>query len=71
MPVFTQLDKLNFAGKKVMALMTHEGSGLGSVVEDLKTLYPNATFKEAFSIYGTETRKDLSKVDKWLKRLDF
>lgn len=25
----------------------------------------------AFSIYGHETRKDLSKVDKWLKRLNF
>ena len=48
-----------------------EGSGLGSVVEDLKTIYPKATFKEAFCIYGHETRKDLSKVDKWLKSLNY
>ena len=27
--------------------------------------------KEAFSIYGHETRKDLSKVDKWLKTLNY
>ena len=27
--VFTQLERLDFTGKKVMALMTHEGSGLG------------------------------------------
>ncbi len=25
--VFTQLERLDFTGKKVMALMTHEGSG--------------------------------------------
>lgn len=69
--IFTFFDKYDLNGKTIIPFSTHEGSGLGSVVEDLKTLYPNATFKEAFSIYGTETRKDLSKVDKWLKRLDF
>ena len=69
--MFTFFDKYDLNGKTIILFSTHEGSGLGSVVEDLKTLYPNATFKEAFSIYGTETRKDLSKVDKWLKRLDF
>lgn len=69
--MFTFYDKYDLNGKTIIPFSTHEGSGLGSVVEDLKTLYPNATFKEAFSIYGTETRKDLSKVDKWLKRLDF
>ena len=69
--MFTFFDKYDLNGKTNILLSTHEASGLGSVVEDLKALYPNATFKEAFSIYGHETRKDLSKVDKWLKRLDF
>lgn len=69
--MFTFFDKYDLNGKTIILFSTHEGSGLGSVVEDLKALYPNAKFKEAFSIYGHETRKDLSKVDKWLKRLDF
>ena len=69
--MFTFFDKYDLNGKTIIPFSTHEGSGLGSVVEDLKTLYPNATFKEAFSIYGTETRKDLTNVDKWLKRLNF
>ena len=69
--MFTFFDKYDLNGKTIIPFSTHEGSGLGSVVEDLKTIYPNATFKEAFSIYGTETRKDLSKVDKWLKRLNY
>ena len=69
--MFTFFDKYNLNGKTIIPFTTHEGSGLGNVVEDLKKLYPNATFKEAFSIYGHETRKDLSKVDKWLKRLNY
>lgn len=69
--MFTFFDKYDLNGKTIIPFTTHEGSGLGSVVEDLKTIYPKATFKEAFSIYGHEIRKDLSKVDKWLKSLNY
>lgn len=69
--MFTFFDKYNLNGKTIIPFSTHEGSGLGSVVEDLKSIYPKATFKEAFSIYGHETRKDLSKVYKWLKKLNY
>lgn len=68
--MFTFFDKYDLNGKTIIPFSTHEGSGLGSVVSDLKSIYPNATFKEAFSIYGHETRKDLSKVSKWLKSLN-
>ena len=69
--MFSFFDKYDLNGKTIIPFTTHEGSGLGSVVEDLKKLYPNATFKEAFSIYGHETRNDLSKVDKWIKSLGY
>lgn len=69
--MFTFFDKYDLNGKTIIPFTTHEGSGLGSIVENLKTIYPKATFKEAFSIYGHETRKDLSKVDKWLKSLNY
>ena len=36
MPVFSQMERLDFTGKKVMVLMTHEGSGLGSSERDLR-----------------------------------
>ncbi len=36
--VFSQLEHLDFTGKKVMAVMTHEGSGLGHCESDLKKL---------------------------------
>ena len=44
MAMFTQLEKLDFAGKKVMAVMTHEGSGLGSCERDLKKICKGAVF---------------------------
>lgn len=69
--MFTFFDKYDLNGKTIIPFTTHEGSGLGSVVDDLKSIYPDATFKEAFSIYGHETRKDLSKVDEWLKKLNY
>ena len=69
--MFSFFDKYDLNGKTIIPFTTHEGSGLGYVVEDLKKLYPNATFKEAFSIYGHETRNDLSKVSKWMKSLGY
>ena len=69
--MFTFFDKYDLNGKTIIPFTTHEGSGLGNVVADLQKLYPRATFKEAFSIYGHETRRDLSKVDKWLKSLGY
>lgn len=69
--MFTFFDKCDLNGKTIIPFSTHEGSGLGSVVSDLKKLYPKATVSGAFSIYGHETRGDLSKVDKWLKGLGY
>lgn len=69
--MFTYFDRYDLNGKTIIPFTTHEGSGLGNVVSDLKKLYPNAKFREAFSIYGHESRKDLSKVGQWLKRLGY
>lgn len=69
--MFTFFDKYDLNGKTLILFSTHEGSGLGSVENDLKKLYPKANFKEAFSIYGHEVRSEMSKVDSWLKRLGY
>ncbi len=69
--MFTFFDKYDLSGKTIIPFSTHEGSGLGSVVSDLKRLYPNAHFKTTFSIYGHECQKGLGKVDDWLKGLGY
>ena len=69
MAVFTQLEKLDFAGKKVMAVMTHEGSGLGSCERDLKKLCAGATFGKGLAVHGADASKSESTVAAWAKKV--
>lgn len=69
--MFTFFKEYDLNGKTIIPFTTHEGSGLASTVEDLKEAYPNARVVNAFSIYGHEAQKDLSKVDDWLKKLGY
>lgn len=65
MAIFSQLDKLNFAGKKVIAVMTHEGSGLGNSERDLKTHCPGATFGKGLAIHGGSALGSKAEVSTW------
>ncbi len=68
MAIFTQLEKLDFTGKKVMAVMTHEGSGLGSCERDLKKLCKGAVFGRGLAIHGADAAKSESAVASWAKK---
>ena len=65
MGVFTQLEKLDFSGKKVMSLMTHEGSGLGSCERDLKKICTGAVFGKGLAVHGADAAKSEAAVAKW------
>lgn len=69
--MFTFFKNNDLNGKTIIPFTTHEGSGLGSCVTDLKKAYPKATFKEAYSIYGHDVRTDKGRasVGKWIERL--
>ena len=67
MAIFTQLEKLDWTGKKVMAVMTHEGSGLGSCERDLKKLCAGATFGKGLAVHGADAAKSESEVSAWAK----
>lgn len=66
--VFTQLERLDFTGKKVMALMTHEGSGLGNSECDLRKICKGATFGTGIAIHGADAAKSASAVADWAKK---
>ena len=68
MAVFTQLEKLDFAGKKIMAVMTHEGSGLGSCERDLKKICKGASFGKGLAVHGADAAKSEGVVAAWAKR---
>lgn len=67
MAVFTQLEKLDWTGKKVMAVMTHEGSGLGGSERDLKKICQGATFGKGFSVVGHDAANSEAQVAAWAK----
>lgn len=68
MAVFSQLEKLDFSGKKVMVVMTHEGSGLGSCERDLKKLCAGAEFGKGLAVHGADASKSESTVAAWAKK---
>ncbi len=69
--MFTFFSKCDLGGKTIIPFTTHEGSGLGNCVNDVKKAYPNATVKEGFSIYGHEVRTGKAAIEKWLKGLGY
>ena len=67
MAVFTQLEKVDWQGKKVMALMTHEGSGLGSCERDLKRICAGASFGKGLAVHGADASRAEKEVAGWAK----
>ena len=65
-PMFTQLEKLNWENKIVKPFTTHEGSGLGNVVSDLKNICKGATVKDGLAIWGSKVYEAKDKVKNWL-----
>jgi flavodoxin len=66
MPMFTQLEQLDFTGKTVKAFVTHEGSGFGSSEKDLKKLCAGAEIKNGLSIPGADVYDVKDTVKVWI-----
>ena len=67
MAIFTQLEKLNWNGKKVFAVMTHEGTGLGSCERDLKMVCQGAALGKGLAVHGADAARSESMVADWAK----
>ncbi len=63
--MFTQLERLDFTGKKVLPVMTHEGSGLGFCERDLKKICEGASFGKGLAVHGADAAKSESEVANW------
>lgn len=63
----TALTGLDFAGKTVRVISTHEGSGLASMVSDVKRLCAGADVqRNGLVIKGSQAKKSKQKVADWL-----
>ena len=71
--MFTFFQKYDLNGKTLIPFTTHEGSGLGSCVSDVKKAYPQATVKDGLAIRGADAQSGAAtkRVEKWLQELGF
>lgn len=69
MCVYTFLDGLDLAGKRIVPFSTNEGSGLGGSVRDLKRKYPEAKVEEGLAIHGAEAAQSQATVAAWAKKM--
>lgn len=65
--VETALEGLDFSGKTVRVISTHEGSGLGSMVSDVKKMCKGANVdSKGLAIKGSSAKSSKAAVEKWL-----
>jgi len=67
MPVFTFLEHHDFAGKTIIPFCTHEGSGIGNSVTDIKKACPGATVKDGIAIWGHAVNNQKNNIITWLE----
>lgn len=68
MPMFTQLEKLDWSGKKVQYFCTHEGSGKASSKGDLTKLCEGATIVSGLAIVGSDVKNSKKQIEDWVKK---
>ncbi len=67
MAVFSLIENLDFTGKNVFPLMTHEGSGLGNSIRDLTKICTGASIKSGLAVHGADAQKSEQAVKRWAK----
>ena len=68
MAVFTFLEKYDFNGKKIIPFTTHEGSGLGGSISQIKKTCPTANVMAGLAIHGADAAKSETQVTTWAKK---
>ena len=65
--MITGLEKLDFTGKIVRVFTTHEGSGLGSIPEQVRKVCKGANvLDDAIAIRGTTVKSAKDKIENCL-----
>lgn len=62
------LSQYDFSGKTLIPFCTHEGSGLGSSVADLKKMCPKSAILEGLAVRGSAAHTSNDRINEWLKK---
>ena len=66
--MLTFLEECNLSGKTIIPFCTHEGSGFGNSVNDLKKKCPKSTFLDGLAVRGSDIRKAQKEVNAWIDK---
>ena len=69
-PVKTFLSEYDLSGKIIVPLCTHEGSGLGRSVTDIRKLCPRSRVLDGLAIRGSNVYRAQHELTAWLHKLD-
>ena len=63
----TAIKDLDFTGKNIRIVTTHEGSGLGNVVNDIKRICKGANvLNDSIAIVGKEAKNSKNIIEAWI-----
>lgn len=68
MVMFTFLEMHNMKGKHIYPICTHEGSGLGRSVEDIKKLCPDSIVHEGLAIPGSLVKSSRNIIKNYIEK---
>ena len=66
MCVFTFLEKFDFTGKIIRPFCTHEGSGFGNSIEELKSVCKGAKIEKGLAVVGSAARAYDEAIREWI-----
>lgn len=67
MAMFTFLEKFDFKDKVIMPFCTHEGSGLGNSLDDIRRICEGAEVRAGFSVSGSAVYEiDEATIKAWI-----
>lgn len=67
MAVFTFLEHFDFSGKVIKPFCTHEGSGMGKSLSDIKKLCPDAIVEKGLALHGSCVSRAKGDIERWVK----
>ena len=65
MALISVIKDLDFTGKIIKPFCTHEGSGLGNIMDDIRKYCQNAQIKEGLEVRGSKVNESNIKIEKW------
>jgi len=69
MPVFTFLEAHDLSGKTIVPFCTHEGSGFGRSVAEIRKICPRSTVLDGLAIRGGDVHRAQDEVSAWLHEI--